>query len=342
MSRLASIIANPNGLVILQSSVSQTCLPILRQVLKPTRLPPPQTLLFSFLYPPSSLIGSLASDASLISVFDYTERIPGYDTWTDSQQDILNAIKAAPPGSLRVVIDSVDTLASDISSDSQTFKFIKTIFNLISSRPQPSVLVLHLLSCSLLSLLTQTALSPTLTHVIAHPPVLIEHLITAYSTPPPPAGPAEKFWSVFIPISERAPESQRLVYGPDGTGACTGAGDDAKEFIVELIIRGVGIEGGKRTTERMLEGWNGEAAESPEKLGSLKALLSRKKVDEKPLDPMQSVSFNLHLTASQEESRGRVPLPYAHQLSATCSTIYYEPDSADDIDDDDPDEDLDI
>ncbi|KAI6047611.1 hypothetical protein EDC04DRAFT_2556295 [Pisolithus marmoratus] len=341
MSRLASIIANPSGLVVLQSSVSQTCLPILRQILKPAR-PPSRTLLFSFLYPPSLLVGSLASDASLISIFDYTERIPGYDAWTDSRQDILNAIRSAPPGSLNVVIDSVDTLASDISSDSQTFKFIKTLFTLILFPPAPPSVVLHLLSCSFLSLVTQTALSPTLAHIIAHPPALIEHLIMAYSMLPPPAGPAEKFWSIFIPISERAPESQRLVYGPGGTGTCTGAENDAKEFVVELIIRGVGNEGGKRTTERLLEGWDGEAAESPERLRSLRALLSRKKTEEKPLDPTQNVSFNLHLTTSQEESRGRVPLPYAHQSSATCSTIYYEPDSADDMDDDDPDEDLDI
>ncbi|KAI6007386.1 hypothetical protein EDD15DRAFT_2525536 [Pisolithus albus] len=320
MSRLASIIANPSDLVILQSSVSQTCLPILRQILKPAQRPS-RTLLFSFLYPPSSLVENLTSDTSLISIFDYTERIPGYDTWTDSRQDTLEAIRSAPPGPLSVVIDSVDTLASDISSDSQTFKFIRALLTLISSRPQPSVLVLHLLTCSFLSLVTQTALSPTLTHVIAHPPALIEYLVTAFSTLPPPAGPAEKFWSIFIPISERAPESQRLVYGPGGTGTCAGAGNDSNEFVVELIIRGVGAEGGRRTTERILEGWDGKGTER----------LRKKYHLQKPLDPMQN-----------EESRGRVPLPYAHQSSATCSTIYYEPDSADDIDDDDPDEDLDI
>lgn len=132
------------------------------------------------------------------------------------------------------------------------------------------------------------------------------------------------------------------MYGPGGTGTCAGAGNDSNEFVVELIIRGVGAEGGRRTTERILEGWDGKGTERFERLGSLKALLSRKETDVKPLDPMQNVPFNLHLTKSQEESRGRVPLPYVHQSSATCSTIYYEPDSADDIDDDDPDEDLDI
>jgi len=39
-----------------------------------------------------------------------------------------------------------------------------------------------------------------------------------------------------------------------------------------------------------------------------------------------------------------VPLPYVHQGedSRDQGAIYYDPDSADDIDDDDPDEDLEI
>lgn len=82
------------------------------------------------------------------------------------------------------------------------------------------------------------------------------------------------------------------------------------------------------------------------------------------LDTTHSVPFNLKLTPSQEKSRAQVPLPYAHegQISfrmcdyrckcrvagkpmpsvPTRGAILYEPDSADDIDDDDPDEDLDI
>jgi elongator complex protein 5 len=82
------------------------------------------------------------------------------------------------------------------------------------------------------------------------------------------------------------------------------------------------------------------------------------------------VSFNLNLTLEQQQQRAKVPLPYAHEgvcclvsiphaarlmnvhlskgkpaesaASAPVGAIYYDPDSADDIDDDDPDEDLDI
>jgi elongator complex protein 5 len=82
-------------------------------------------------------------------------------------------------------------------------------------------------------------------------------------------------------------------------------------------------------------------------------------------DPTQNLTFNLNLTPLQQQSRAVVPLPYAHQgmhVNSTLSrllltdfffsgtenptqnpfVINYDPDSADDIDDDDPDEDLDI
>ncbi|KAF8318027.1 hypothetical protein DL93DRAFT_2165430 [Clavulina sp. PMI_390] len=86
-------------------------------------------------------------------------------------------------------------------------------------------------------------------------------------------------------------------------------------------------------------------------------------------DPTASLSFNLNLTDEQQAARAQVPLPYAHEgeqrvdfpafLShgdlittsysnipsgrvADAGAILYDPDSADDVDDDDPDEDLDI
>ena len=74
----------------------------------------------------------------------------------------------------------------------------------------------------------------------------------------------------------------------------------------------------------------------------------------------------MSLTPSQQELRAQVPLPYVHEGEQILSllffdletivlgkptvrgnhngtaAIFYDPDSADDIDDDDPDEDLDI
>ena len=79
-------------------------------------------------------------------------------------------------------------------------------------------------------------------------------------------------------------------------------------------------------------------------------------------DPTAGVSFNLNLTPAQQESKASVPLPYTKigkrpsEYRGTISDcliaesdeapragqILYDPDSADDIDEEDPDEDLDI
>jgi elongator complex protein 5 len=157
MALLPSIIANPTNsrphqpLVIVQSSASQTCLPVLRRLIRPAKLPT-QTLLFCFLYPPASLIKGWpdTSDESL-KAFDYTERIPRYNVSHDSRDEILAAVSSglgpsdvrvqtlilastAPLGSLNVIIDSVDTLASDLASDSQTYRFMRSLLNTITSR----------------------------------------------------------------------------------------------------------------------------------------------------------------------------------------------------------------
>jgi elongator complex protein 5 len=151
------------------------------------------------------------------------------------------------------------------------------VSRLYSSCTDPSILILHLLPCPLLAVLTQTNLSPTLTHIVAHPSALINHLASSYLTPPPPAGSPEKFWSVFIPVSERAHESQTLVYGSGGTGTSSGWGVDTREFVVELVVRGAGAEGRKRSIERTIEGWRGDAPEDLRNLDSLKSIWARKK-----------------------------------------------------------------
>ncbi|KAH7931074.1 hypothetical protein BV22DRAFT_1101434 [Leucogyrophana mollusca] len=325
MSLFSTIISNSTTsrphqpLIILQSSSAQTCLPVLRKTVSSTR--PSQTLLFSFLYPPSTLIDGMPSPK--LKIFDYTSRVPGYgDSWSDPRDEILAAVQSAPPGSLNVVLDSVDTLASDLSSTPQTYKFIRTLLDAILARPQPSVLTLHLLSCPILPILTQTTLSPTLTHLIAHPPSLLTHLATAYLTLPPPTGPPEKFWSVFIPVAERVQESERLVFGPEGDGSSAGAWVEStagkagtREFVVEVLVRGGGGEGRKRGIERSLEGWKGSGPCELVAMDSLKSIWSRKRATESVPDPTQSVSFNLSLTPSQEKSRAQVPLPYAHEGS---------------------------
>ncbi|KAG2044804.1 hypothetical protein BDR03DRAFT_929897 [Suillus americanus] len=346
MSLLSSIINNPTGLkphqplIILQSSSAQTCYPILRNLISNFR-PTTQTLLFCFLHSPSNLTN--VDEVPNIIAFDFTGRIPGYDDlWCSLQDEILARINSVPPGSLNVIIDSMDTLTSDFGSTPKAYKFIRTLLGLVTTRSEPSILALHLQPSPLLELLTQTSLSPTLIHLTAHPPAIITHIASAYLTHPPPGGPADKFWSVFIPFSERTHESERLVYGLDGNGTSAGAwvSKGTREFVVEVLIRG----GSKRGVERAVEGWKGDVPCELQALESLKNIWTRRKPEEARPDPTQNVSFNLNLTPSQEKSRAQVPLPYAHEGNpvTTAGAILYDPDSADDIDDDDPDEDLDI
>ncbi|KAI8983150.1 Elongator complex protein 5 [Pilobolus umbonatus] len=69
------------------------------------------------------------------------------------------------------------------------------------------------------------------------------------------------------------------------------------------------------------------------------------------VDPTANLSFNLSLTDEQRKAKENLVLPYmkAQQLEVTSEQeekkgglIYYDPDAADDFDDEDPDEDLDI
>lgn len=104
------------------------------------------------------------------------------------------------------------------------------------------------------------------------------HISTAYLTPPPPLSPPEKFWSVFIPISERGYESEKLVFGAGGEGP---GGDGKGEFVVEVLVRGGG-EGRRRAVERTLEGWSDTEGGAVDlvSLSSLQNIWLRKVVDQ--------------------------------------------------------------
>ncbi|CEG73145.1 hypothetical protein RMATCC62417_08580 [Rhizopus microsporus] len=71
-------------------------------------------------------------------------------------------------------------------------------------------------------------------------------------------------------------------------------------------------------------------------------------IDKQP-DPTANLSFNLSLTDEQRRAKESLVLPFmkAQQLEVEEqkkqeSVIYYDPDAADDFDDEDPDDDLDI
>ncbi|KAI9063014.1 hypothetical protein FKP32DRAFT_1652028 [Trametes sanguinea] len=359
-SLLSSAIAHParnQHLLLLQSSTAQTCIPVLREVVKQSiEQARETTVLFCLLYPPSSFLDAEARARSdRVVVVDRTAHVPGYSDEIEEDSDlasslrsaILEPVQSAPAGTLNVIIDSVDTLLADMKSISETTRLLSELLSIVRARGGTSRLILHVLApCPILSMIAQTRFSPTLTHLIAHPTALLTHLASAYLTPPPPLSPPEKFWGVFISISERHYESEKLVFGSGGEGS------GLQEFVVEIVVRGgADATGRRRGVERELEGWSPaqDGACGLRELDSLKALWSKKPVVEaqNAPDPTQNLSFNLNLTPEQARSRAQVPLPYAHEgkppaQTATSAAILYDPDSADDLDDDDPDEDLDI
>ncbi|XP_060111725.1 elongator complex protein 5 [Heteronotia binoei] len=68
-------------------------------------------------------------------------------------------------------------------------------------------------------------------------------------------------------------------------------------------------------------------------------------------DPAANLTFNLRLSEAERRAKEAVPLPYQFseekkssllQTSTSLGKIHYEPDAADDIDEEDPDDDLDF
>ena len=79
-----------NGLTIVQSSSSQSALPVFKELVSGSK---DRILLFSFLYPPELF----TSEQNNLTVIDWTDRIKGY---SDEPLDLLENI---PTGKPRVV-----------------------------------------------------------------------------------------------------------------------------------------------------------------------------------------------------------------------------------------------
>lgn len=91
--------------------------------------------------------------------------------------------------------------------------------------------------------------------------------------PPPPLTPLPKFWSLFLPISERVHDTEQLVFSADGEGT-----RHQTEFVVEVVVREG--NGRHRGVERVLEGWSTIQGGPCELSGleSLNHLLKKQKV----------------------------------------------------------------
>ncbi|KAL1737346.1 hypothetical protein EV714DRAFT_266150 [Schizophyllum commune] len=334
-------------LIILQSTPHALALPLLRVIVRPAPskggLKPAakrKTTVFSLLYPPSALLREEDVNED-VEVHDLLDNTPGYGDHKDPREAIKAALHASQPTTL--VIDSIETLLSDIGNVSATSSFLIELVKKSAALNGELTLVLHTTESStspLISSLLHLSLPhlKNVAHVLAHSPGLVAHVAAEYGTPPPPVGSEERFWGVWLPVSARQSTIDLSIEDVD-------AAED--EIIVEILSRGAAR---RRAVERRLEGWSEDAPRELVQLRSLRRILSGKSKapEEAPttgLPPDMNVSFNLALSEAQQQARAQVPLPYAHEgqlQTSNTGAILYDPDSADDIDDDDPDEDLDI
>ena len=90
-------------LIILESSLVQSSLPVLRAFAN-DRDATTYVLLYSLLYPPSTLVENLSREG--LSVVDRTTEVPGYsDTCPDLPEFILNKAKQGVTHQLRLMDD---------------------------------------------------------------------------------------------------------------------------------------------------------------------------------------------------------------------------------------------
>ena len=115
--------------LLLQSSSAQTCLPVLRAIIKQAcERPRETTILFCFLYPPASILGGPARPRPLpgrVRVVDRTANVPGYDPdapdlpadeWRARlKRDVLEAVRngALPPSPVPVPVFRRDSRVSE-------------------------------------------------------------------------------------------------------------------------------------------------------------------------------------------------------------------------------------
>ncbi|KZS92975.1 hypothetical protein SISNIDRAFT_508482 [Sistotremastrum niveocremeum HHB9708] len=345
--RLSTLLSDKKAapLLVIQWTHDQPVLPLLRYAFHSCLKQTTHALLITVLHEPKLYIPS--QGAHQLKVLNYADLVPGYSdhptTCYDIERDVFEFLDQSQ-GSITVMMDSVETLRQDAGSVSPVFVFLSNLMEKIRSRPSPSRMIIPIFAGSpLLPVLLAPGFNYSLSHVTLHSTAFITHIAKSYLTLPPPLSSSSNFWRLFIPMVERH-EGEKIVFGSEGEG---GASDEAMLEIVERLA--MDRSEGKKSVERSLEGWNGSQPCEWTALSDLRGLGGPRLSNEEAPDPTKNISFNLSLTEEQQKSRSQVPLPYAHTSDPAtsgsgnrASEILYDPDSADDIDDDDPDEDLDI
>ncbi|KAG8878339.1 hypothetical protein FRB97_002593 [Tulasnella sp. 331] len=334
-------------LVLLEYDLSSSPWPIVRRLLQESR----RTVVLALTGTRKDLFGNRDAGRTSDSdtFLDWTEHVPDFEvsvengaSWEDPRPAFREALEQATSSSkvsepLTALIDSVDTLVDDLGSISIAQRFLSDSLRSLS-RVSGSRLVLPIRSSStLLHLVLPISFSQDLTHLTIHSPQRVRRVREMYMVTP--GSDEARFWKLF-----HGPDMGNLLDDRDWT-----------EGVVKLFVRsGVGKGSGIKTT---LEAWTlGEdgAAQAChwDELSSLKGLsnpgpgggLFKPGSGVKKMGgSLDTLSFNLSLTQSQQEAKSQVSLPYVHQgQEANGSVIHYDPDSADDMDDEDPDEDLDL
>lgn len=119
------------------------------------------------------------------------------------------------------------------------------------------------------------------------------------------------------------------------------------KFVIETLVRSAqkGTKLVRRSLDLITVGMNDVEITNLEGVTqnlNIQAKADEKKEETTPQPTNLGLSFNLGLTNEQKAAREAVPLPYLQAQQEQAPIISYDPDSADDWDDEDPDDDLDL
>lgn len=300
-------------LLLIQYDLSQSPFSLLKHIVRESS----SLVLLRAVYP-ASVFTDAAGDRVLdVGIFDsMSDWMSG--ECANPKDRCIAAITSAPPGPLTVLIDSLDSIAEDMASPSFAAQLVRDILSALKSRASPTRLIIPLLTPSPTASQLRS-FNPRI-ELRLHVPALLHHIEHDLLTPP--SNP--RFWTLLVPLSARC-EGQKLVQcTPNVHG----------EVAVEIVCPS------RRGVLRTIEMWHDGRTRPVESQG--KPLPAEESHDNQIIG---GLSFNLTLTEEQQSARSRVALPYAHTSQsqpAQSGDIIYDPDSADDFDEEDPDDDLDL
>ena len=115
MTTLPSLLSRPPPFILLQSSASRSALPILRWTLA-SHSARGDLILLSVLYPPATLIPSIKTKSTgALTVFDWTECIPGYDPEGSSYETKIEQIYNAIEQCMLYVHSSIEICVQNVT-----------------------------------------------------------------------------------------------------------------------------------------------------------------------------------------------------------------------------------